>query len=182
MCHWGFLTFRVLFITQNSQEVRPVKTLLRDLSGSAEVVANRKSLFEVGDAWNQNSCRIVTCKVRNGRQKCFWGDDANPSDCEIRKATFTPLALGKSGWGPGESQASALDRKSGHADVCCRPQRINHDMIEAQLKTGKVADVFWLILNRWISCTGQLLVFSSWPSSVVVWSRTLMGWRWAWLN
>lgn len=38
---------------------------LRDLS-SSEVVASRKSLFEVGDAWNHNSSKAVNWKVRRG--------------------------------------------------------------------------------------------------------------------
>lgn len=38
---------------------------LRDLS-SSEVVASRKSLFEVGDAWNHNSSKAVPWKVRRG--------------------------------------------------------------------------------------------------------------------
>lgn len=51
-------------VVQNSQEARAVKASLADLPCSPEVVASKKNLFEVGEAWSQSPTKGATSKVR----------------------------------------------------------------------------------------------------------------------
>lgn len=51
---------------ENSQEARTVKASLTDLPNSPEVVASKKNLFEVGEAWSQSQSKAAACKDAEG--------------------------------------------------------------------------------------------------------------------
>ncbi|XP_036439839.1 lymphocyte-specific protein 1 isoform X2 [Colossoma macropomum] len=53
-------------IEASSQEVRDAKAGLFDFPSSPEPVSARKNLFEVGDAWNQNSGKAASSKDTEG--------------------------------------------------------------------------------------------------------------------
>lgn len=60
-----FHSFVAAFVFQtSSKENRSGTPVLTELAAAAEPVSSRKSLFEGGEAWNQNSTSVAPSKVR----------------------------------------------------------------------------------------------------------------------
>ncbi|XP_041794988.1 non-muscle caldesmon isoform X2 [Chelmon rostratus] len=115
---------------ENSQEARAVKASLADLPCSPEVVASKKNLFEVGEAWSQSPTKGATSKDAEGlkvgvaglitqwvkgpsegsRQSSCRPTDVKPGDVMQKKNMWE--VIGDSSGRPGQrAKASAAGKK-----------------------------------------------------------------------